>query len=190
MVRHATPRERMVAHAAIAIRERGVEATSFNQVLIAAGAPRGSLYYYFPRGKAQLVEEATAHAGRYVARQFEECFERRKPGAALARFAALYCDLLRTSDYEAGCPVVPAALEGARAPGARDAAAEAFDQWIDIVSTALVRHGLTRSRARSVATMAVSALEGGIVLSRAGRTTQPLERVGRELKAMIDGLTR
>jgi hypothetical protein len=47
------------------------------------------------------------------------------------------------------------------------------------------------ARARSVATLAVAAVEGAIVLARAQRSAAPLERVAGELErlvgAMLDG---
>ena len=57
----------MIVSAALLIRERGVEATSFSDVIDHSGAPRGSIYHNFPGGKAQLVEEATRYAGDFTA---------------------------------------------------------------------------------------------------------------------------
>ena len=57
----------MIETAAVVMRERGVEATSFSEVLARSGAPRGSIYHHFPGGKAQLIEEATRYAGDFTA---------------------------------------------------------------------------------------------------------------------------
>ena len=43
-----SPRQRMVASAALLIRERGAHSTAIADVLAASGAPRGSAYH-FPR---------------------------------------------------------------------------------------------------------------------------------------------
>ena len=48
----------MVRSAASLIRTRGVNATSFSEVLADSGAPRGSIYHHFPEGKKQLAEDA------------------------------------------------------------------------------------------------------------------------------------
>src|SRR5438477_181964 len=53
-------RERMVRSAASLIRTRGVNATSFSEVLADSGAPRGSIYHHFPAGKKQLAEATLA----------------------------------------------------------------------------------------------------------------------------------
>src|SRR5438093_13219352 len=51
-------RARMVRSAASLIRTRGVNATSFSDVLSDSGAPRGSIYHHFPNGKEQLAADA------------------------------------------------------------------------------------------------------------------------------------
>src|SRR3954451_2568679 len=79
-----TPRERMVRSAAVLMREHGVEAMSFSQVVEHSGAPRGSIYHYFPGGKAQLVEEATKWAGEFVRTRNGRAIEADGPLAALA----------------------------------------------------------------------------------------------------------
>lgn len=63
----STPRERMVASAALLIRERGAHATAISDVLEHSGAPRGSAYHYFPGGRTQLLGEAVDLAGEYIA---------------------------------------------------------------------------------------------------------------------------
>ena len=51
-------RETMIRCAAALIGTRGVAGASFSDVLAESGAPRGSIYHYFPDGKRQLTEEA------------------------------------------------------------------------------------------------------------------------------------
>src|SRR3954468_6735161 len=116
----------MIESAAVLMREHGVEATSFSDVLAHSGAPRGSIYHHFPDGKAQLIEEATRYAGDFIAAGLASSLTQQDPVAALRRFIATWRRVLRESDFGAGCPVVAATLEGERTPGARDAAGAAF----------------------------------------------------------------
>ena len=44
-------RARMVRSAAALFGSRGLSGTSFSDVLADSGAPRGSIYHHFPRGK-------------------------------------------------------------------------------------------------------------------------------------------
>lgn len=179
------PRQRMIESAAVLMRERGVDATSFSDVIVASGAPRGSIYHYFPRGKAQLIEEATRYGTDFVLARLTAELERGDTAAAIGMFGGFYCQVLRDSDFAAGCPVLAAALEGERSPLARDAAGEGFRQWERLIAGGLQRDGLTAHEADPLATLIVSSLEGAIVLSRAQRTTAPLERVLDRIQALI-----
>jgi AcrR family transcriptional regulator len=175
----------MIQSAALLMRERGVEATSFSDVLDHSGAPRGSIYHHFPGGKAQLVEEATRYAGDFIAAGLAAALEEDDPVAALQRFTDLWLGTLRDSDFKAGCPVVAVAVEGDRSAEARAAAGAAFDRWERLLADALTHRGVAAERAHGLATLAVASIEGGVVLARAQRSTAPLERIAAELGAIV-----
>ena len=178
-------RRRMIMSAALLIRERGVEATSFSDVIEHSGAPRGSIYHHFPGGKAQLVEEAVRAAADASAAALARSLEGEDPAEAIRLFAAGWRDVLRATDFRAGCPVVAAAVEGDRTPAARDAAAVAFTRWEHLLSAAFERGGVPAERARALATLVVAGVEGAVVLARAQHSTEPLERVADELVAIV-----
>src|SRR5689334_17271955 len=123
-----SPRKRMIRSAALLIRERGVEATSFADVIAHSGAPRGSIYHHFPGGKAQLVEEATRWATDFIARAQDRALEG-GPLAALDVSLDYWRMVLRDTDFAAGCPVVAVAVESDVVPAAREAAGEGFRRW-------------------------------------------------------------
>src|SRR5438128_2883984 len=100
----------MIQSTAHLVRRNGVEATSFSGVLEHSGAPRGSIYHHFPGGKAQLIAEATAYAGDFVAQGLVAALDDEDPLAALRGLATFWRSVLRDSDFAAGCPVVAAAL--------------------------------------------------------------------------------
>ena len=175
----------MIESAAVLIRERGVEATSFSDVIALSKAPRGSIYHHFPRGKEQLVEEATRYAGEYLANGLVAALQTKDPRAAIRRFVAHWVGVLQESDFGAGCVVVAATLDGS-AP-VRTAAGAAFAAWESALADGLEAHVGDPERARSLATLAISAIEGAVVLARAQRSTGPLERVAAELERLLPG---
>ena len=177
-------RRRMIVSAALLMRERGVEATSFSAVLAHSGAPRGSIYHHFPGGKTQLVEEATRYGGDFIAAGLAAALAEEDPVGAVHRFCQSWREVLGESDFAAGCPVVAATLEGERTPAARDAAGAAFKRWEGLLIDAFERHGIAVARAASLATLAIAAIEGAIVVARAQRSSAPLERVTRELEQL------
>jgi AcrR family transcriptional regulator len=182
-------RQRMIETAALVMRERGVEATSFSEVITRSGAPRGSIYHHFPDGKAQLIEEATRYAGEFTASGLVAALAEDDPVAAIRAFSAMWGRILRRSDFGAGCPVVAASLEGERMAGARGAAAAAFEHWETLLTDGLARHIASREQARALATLVIASIEGAVVVARAVRSTGPLERVGGELeRILVDAL--
>ncbi|MHB8692746.1 MAG: TetR/AcrR family transcriptional regulator [Solirubrobacteraceae bacterium] len=179
----ASPRQRMIQSAAVLIRERGVEATSFSDVIAHSGAPRGSIYHHFPGGKEQLVEEATRYAGEYLAAAIVAALATDDPRAVIRALSMHWAKILRNSDYGAGCPVVAATIDGT--PAVRRAAGEAFNSWEKLLTQGLAPHLGDPGRAHSLATLAIAAIEGAVVLARAEQSTAPVERVATELELLL-----
>jgi AcrR family transcriptional regulator len=176
--------ERMIRSAAVLFRRKGVDGTAFSDVIAHSGAPRGSIYHHFPGGKAELAEEATRYAGEYVAAALAKALESDEPVAMISGFSAALAKGLEAGGFEEGCPVVAAALEGRRTPGARAAAGDAIARWEELLAASFERGGVEGERARSVATMVVAAIEGAILLARAKGSIEPIERVGAELERL------
>jgi TetR/AcrR family transcriptional regulator, lmrAB and yxaGH operons repressor len=180
-----SPRQRMIQSAALLMREHGVEAMSFSQVVQHSGAPRGSIYHYFPGGKAQLVEEATRWAGDFIARRTARAIADRGPLAMLDDSERFWGDVLGGTDFGSGCPVVAATLDGERSPAARAAAAEAFGRWSSVFASALRDRGISDSRAEALGTMVFASIEGAVIMARAARSLDPLTRVLAELRIVV-----
>ena len=186
VILEANSRERMVASAAVLLREQGYTGTSFGDVIEHSRAPRGSIYHHFPGGKAQLVEEATRLAGGYVSAALDRAATTGDLSTVLREFVALWRVGLERSDFRAGCPVVAVANEAHdEAPRLVDAAAEVFDAWHARLVQVLRGEGVPRARAERLARLIVASIEGAVILARAQRSTRPLDDVGRELEALV-----
>ncbi|MDQ5895598.1 MAG: hypothetical protein QG596_1859 [Actinomycetota bacterium] len=171
-------REAMLGSAIALFRERGVGDTSFADVLEASGAPRGSVYHHFPGGKKQLVSEAIESAGGYVAANFQRSED--GPAEMVDRFARFYMRELERTNFREGCPLMAAAVAGAKEE-ASVPAARAFSQIQESLTASLVGSGVARQRASSLATLAISAIEGAIILSRTEKSVKPLDQTRQEL---------
>ena len=176
---------------ALLVRERGARATSIDDVLAHSGAPRGSVYHHFPGGRDQLLLEATAYAGEYVGRRLE-LRDDDDPLAAFDAFIAGYRADLVGSGMRSGCPVLAVAIESRdEADGLQDTAGKAFALWQERLAENLVRAGIEAARATDLAVLAIAAVEGALVMSRAQRDIRPLDRVRdqlhRMLRAELDG---
>lgn len=175
----------MIESAALLFRERGVDGTSFSDVLEHSGAPRGSVYHHFAGGKTQLAEETIRWAGDFMIAGTAATLRENDPVAAIGVLRRQWTHVLRSTDYAAGCTIVAGALEGEHEPTVRDAAGAVFREWEDVLAGALRERGVPAARARSLATLLLASIEGAIVLSRAQRSTRPLGRVASELERQV-----
>jgi AcrR family transcriptional regulator len=183
----------MVRSAAQLIRRHGVSGTGMREIVLQADAPRGSLQYYFPGGKAELVGEALVWMGGVAARRVRknmEGLEPATPGVLLAAVAADWRKDLTAEDFTAGCPLVAAAADvAATSEELRGVLRQAFDGWQDPLTAALVSLGVPVERADGLALVVISALEGAIVIARVRHDLAPLDAVVAELGPLLDAST-
>jgi len=179
-------RQRMIDSAAAVIAERGFEAASFTEIINRAGTTRGVIYHHFPGGKYQLAEEVLARSGRAAQAFIEALRAADDPVAAVRAYVNLWRNSLETSSFQAGCPVVAVVADAAADnPSLRQAANETFSLWQAALGTVLQRGGIAAVRAARLATVAISAVEGAVLLCRASRSLDPLDDVGNELDSLI-----
>src|SRR5437870_12968285 len=103
-------RASMVRSAASLIRSRGVNATSFSDVLADSEAPRGSIYHHFPDGKRQLAEDAIGWTSDQVLGHLRSC-RARTPADLLACFIDLWRQSVLASRGSTGCAVAGVAID-------------------------------------------------------------------------------
>lgn len=164
---------------------RGVHGTSFADVLERSGAPRGSVYHHFKRGKSEIAEEALAWAGELLIADAAAMLREHDPVTAVGLFGEQWADLLRSTDFAAGCSIVAGAVDGSHEPAAQAVAGKVFADWERGIADALEQHGIPGARSASLSTLLIASFEGAVVLSRAQRSLEPLRRVTRELKAVV-----
>ncbi|MFT4099145.1 MAG: TetR/AcrR family transcriptional regulator [Rhodoblastus sp.] len=168
----------MIEQAALSLARRGLQRTSFSEVLEAAGAPRGSLYHHFPGGKDELVLGALQAAGDFALAAVEG-----GAGKPAAEIAAAFADVWRTilirSDFGAGCAIA-AVTVAADSPDLLDRTGAIFRAWTARLAALLTEGGVSPERALALAVTLIAALEGGVLLARAQRSMEPFELVAAE----------
>jgi AcrR family transcriptional regulator len=167
------------------VRRRGVAGTGLNALLEDSGVARRTVYLNFPGGKAELVAEATRVAGQALTAVLQSADDGGDPALAVQAFIDQWKVQLGATQMEAGCPIVAAVLGRAEAPAAARAAAEAFGDWQTILTDRLVRSGVGRDSARSLATLTIAAVEGAIIIALATQSTDALDDVGYHLVEAI-----
>jgi AcrR family transcriptional regulator len=172
-------RERMVAGAARLLAERGLQATSFSEILDLTSSPRGSVYHHFPAGKDQLVTAALdlveAQMGKYFAPPAGA-----SPEEVTVLFLHLWRGILQRSQFKAGCAVV-AVTVAADSPGLLKHVGKIFRTWRRRLADLLALGGLSAGDAGRFAATLIAASEGAVVLSRAEQTMEPFDLVASHL---------
>ncbi|MFC9239242.1 TetR family transcriptional regulator [Streptomyces decoyicus] len=179
-------RARILHTAAELFQRQGYGATGLNQVLTASGAPKGSLYFHFPDGKEQLAAEAMALAGAEMAeRMAEAAAAATGPAEAIAALGALLAQGLEDSDYRDGCPIATVALEEAGDTGPiHDACQQTYELWLLGLGDQFRGRGLAEQEAQELADLAMSSLQGALLLARVRRDTAVIHTVARRVGAI------
>jgi AcrR family transcriptional regulator len=180
-------RRRLVTATLRLLRRNGFHGTGLQEVLAESGAPRGSLYFHFPDGKGQLVAEAVTLAGEQSERWMRDCLDSAPTaGGGLELMLERYAVILEDSAFGIGCPVAAVTLDLGPEPGALHAAcAGALDRWTELIAAALLAEGHGPAEAGALATTAIAAFEGALLLSRARRDAGPLRAVASRARALL-----
>lgn len=169
---------------------RGLQATSFAEVLALTGAPRGSVYHHFPAGKDQLVSAAIDRAGARAMQAAQALAG--KPEASAEELTALFLGLWRAvlvrSQLRAGCAVLAVTV----ATDSQDLlqhAGTVFRAWRGQLAELFEERGLAAREAAQFAATLVAASEGAVVLSRAEQSLEPFELVADYLLEQVRTLS-
>jgi AcrR family transcriptional regulator len=183
--KRGTTRNRMLLSAGDVLRERGAAGVTIDEVLTRSGAPRGSVYYHFPEGRTQILIEALRFAGDSITAVMDETVG--DGGLPLVRkFVGFWERTLAGSDFNAGCPVVAAAIGSADDdPALATVAGDIFSRWRDALTRAFVADGFDEADAASLAVTCIASLEGAVVLCRSTRSTDPLHDVAEQLEFLV-----
>ena len=175
-------RTQLVAGAVRLLATRGLEGTSFAEVRGVAGGSRGSTYHHFPGGKDELIEAALQLAANRAYDALESA-RGSAPAAVMDQFVDMWRQLLARSDQRAGCAVL-AVTVATESETLRTQAGEIFTQWREHLARLFAAGGIDEKHANSLAAMAISAMEGAVVLTRAERSMESFELVAEQLRAL------
>ena len=180
-------RSAIIRAAATLFRRQGYAATGINEIVASSGAPKGSLYHYFPRGKEQIGEEAVRYAGAHAADTLRRLADEHDTATSfLLAYGQMLASWMTESDFREGCPITTVLLEtAAESASLALAGREAFSSWRAVFEHALLRDGLEPQRARRLAALAIAALEGAMVQVRVERSGNPITDAVSELTRLF-----
>jgi TetR/AcrR family transcriptional repressor of lmrAB and yxaGH operons len=167
----AVPRHRRpIVDAAVTLfRRQGYAGTGLNDIVDASGAPKGSLYHYFPAGKSSIALAAVEEA------------------ELLRAHARLLSGWMRKSGFRDGCPITTVLLELApKDRGVAEAGRKAYAARIDVIKRKLITDGFSPGRTERLAVLCVATLQGALIQARVERSGMPIETAADELANMLE----
>ncbi|AZQ53727.1 TetR/AcrR family transcriptional regulator [Burkholderia cenocepacia] len=173
MTRKTDARARAIATAERLFRIQGYTATGLTQILEESGAPKGSFYFHFPRGKAQLAEEAIDN---YVAHRIAvlQNISADTTGHALdfvRRLFSTFAAEMVATDFQYGCLMQNLANElPALDAELTQRVARGFADSTEVIAAHFRSCGFASARASSAAAALVAALEGARTIARLERS--------------------
>jgi AcrR family transcriptional regulator len=184
----AGTRDRIITATGELFRQQGYNGTSLKQVTVAAGAPMGSLFHFFPGGKEELADAVLRTGGAAYGELFEVIYDAATdPAAAISDLFDGAAAVLDETGYLDACPIGTVALEVASTNDRlRQATADVFASWVASATERLQAAGVAPSRAAALATTLVAAVEGGFMLSRAAQSPEPMRTAGRLLRELVE----
>jgi AcrR family transcriptional regulator len=176
----------MIAATETLLCERGLGGAGIKQLVARSGAPIGSVYHFFPGGKAQLVAETLrVHAGKADQLYRQYLSDKEKPLAD--RIRSLFRTAAEGFDRAGGqrsCAVAAVTLDlGAADAELREVCRRSFDHWVTTIASQLPWKN--EARRLSFARMLIVTLEGAFVLARADGHGDAFRTAGEWLAATV-----
>jgi len=175
------PAKQQILEAAARLFEKqGYHATGLNEIIQESGAPKGSLYYYFPDGKEQIGAETALWSAAQMAERIRLGLAQAPDLAEAVHGLALrIADAVERSGFAAGGPLMMLAAESAvRSERLNAACREAYNLMTDAFAEKLAGDA-------KLAQFVLCTLEGAILLSRVQHSGDPLRRAAEQLYAWL-----
>lgn len=187
MAKRAQHQGALVKAAADLFRKQGYAATGTKAILERSGAPRGSLYYYFPEGKEAIGAAAVEAAGKMLSNTIKEIAAKT---TSTAEFVETYAEMLGSwmekSDFRDGNPITTITLE--TVPQSELITAEvrkSQEIWCGLISDMLEQDGWPKERQQSTAYLILAALDGALVTARVQESKTPILSAANEIALML-----
>lgn len=163
MARIINDRDDVIPHLGEIFRTHGYEGASLSVITAGTGLGKGSLYNFFPGGKAEMAEEVLRHIDRWFQ---DEVYTPLRQGGAEAVAASMRAVETYFRSGRRVCLVGVFALDDTR-DRFPALVHDYFRDWIDALAGALTRAGVAADTASALALDVVAGIQGGLVMARA-----------------------
>lgn len=160
-------REKILTTAAFLFQKNGYHATGLNEIIKESATPKGSLYYYFPNGKEELLAATIKLMGDTIQHHIEE--ELAKNSDPVLAITELIQDLARKFNEKGqeNCfSISLLALETVTiSETLRKTCVEVYDLWRGTYYKKLVNSGFSPEKAIELSLVLQLMIEGAVTIS-------------------------
>lgn len=180
-------KEKIIETAARLFKIQGYHATGLNQITKESGAPKGSLYYYFPEGKEQLASAAVDSTSLSIANRIREGLKvSDDPIQAIQKFINDLADEFENSDNKQGLPVAAVALETSQTSETlRRSCLLAYETWHGVFAEKLTQGGFVKEKAEELGLVINAMIEGAFIVVLTKNNCEPLRQVARYIPNLV-----
>jgi TetR/AcrR family transcriptional regulator, lmrAB and yxaGH operons repressor len=180
-------REEILQSTCAMLENQGFHATGLNEIARESGAPKGSIYYYFPEGKEEIIAESVLFAGprttEYVRLALSNPAD---PAKAVKNFLETIAYHVEFSNFQSGGLLTIVAAESATTSERINRVCQkAYADIRQVFSEKLLSAGIEENMAVSLAWMINAAIEGAVILSCTYHSGDPLREAGSQLACLL-----
>lgn len=180
-------KEKFIETASRLFEVKGYNATGLNEILAESGAPKGSLYYHFPKGKEQLALEAVNLAGEKIKLNLQRNLESiENPVEAIVAniegLAAIIDNEEKTRDMSISLIALETYLTS---EVLRKACEENFNLLESTYAEKLIGSGINKGEAHELGATIGTMVEGGITMSLTRKNGNPLRLIAKQIPNIL-----
>lgn len=179
-------RDRMIESAISLMRASGLDGARINEIVRESGAPKGSVYHYFPQGKLQIAAEALdVYSIRVRDFMVGAMAGHRTSAARVQALFEAFAKRVEAGNFAHSCAAGAVSLDLTPEVAAlRPHLAALLEDWTATIASH-VDLGDAR-RTRSFAGLLLTAIEGAYVRCRAERSSRPFIEAGEWLSMLAN----
>lgn len=175
-------RDRIIETGAEIIHLKGFNHTGIQEILNAAGVPKGSFYNYFKSKDdfgLQIIDYFSAHFQKIAKETLEDT--RISPLSRIYAFLTAFMEYFESQNYAGGCPIGNLAQEmGDLSPAFRKKLSDAMDMMVDayshVLSAAQNDGKIMKSlNIKDTASFIIAGWHGAIIQMKLSRSLDPLK---------------
>lgn len=180
----ASSRDRMIEASIALMRGSGLSGAGINEIVRESGAPKGSVYHFFPAGKQQIAAEAIEVYTERVQVFIDAALASRSaPADKVKALFDAFARRVEEGGFRKSCAVGAVSLDlNDEVAGLRTVLAHALETWTERIASHF--DFADARRTRSFAGLLLTAIEGAHVRARAEASSRAFRDAGTWLAAL------